>query len=177
MSTDIKLSMNWNKLLNLCFAFKSIPYERKKIFAKIVNEFIELCDENKTKITQKKAVRMMKAFLKLSDDNKALIKLKDILNNLTNKNEYNQQKWDNIMNLYIQFNSLDKKETLKKIVMEFTKLCKEKNVHITTKGAVRMIKAFLEITNDIDDQLEFADLFHILMVADDFKSDNKSTSK
>ena len=177
MSTNVKLSSNWNNILNLCIEFKASSNERKQIFTNIVDEFIELCEENKVKMTKKRAIRMMKAFLEIKDDEKALIKFKEILNNITSKTEYNQQKWDKIMNLYMQFNNKNKKEILKKIVLEFIKLCNEKNVHITKKGAVRMVKSFLEISSDIDEQLEFADLFHILMVADDFKSDDKSTSK
>lgn len=177
MSNDMKLPLKWNSIVNLCIQFKNANYERKQIFIEIVKQFIELCNENNVKMTQKKAVKMMKAFLELSNDDKSLLKLKDILYNLTVPTKFNVDKWNIIAELSNEFASRNKKNIFQKIVIEFMQLCHDKKVYITKNGAIRMMKAFLEISNDNDDEIEFADLFYTLMVADDFNDNNNSLNK
>lgn len=177
MSNDVKLTSSWNKIVNLCIQFKKCPNDKKQVFIKIVNEFTTLCTENKITITTKKAVRMMKAYLEISDDYNYLIKFNDLFTTLMTLNKTNKEKWNNIINLCIEFNSKNRKQIFANIVHEFIKLCRDKNVYITNDGAIRVIKAFLEISDDIEAENEFTDLFYILMIADDSNENINEESK
>jgi len=173
MSNDIKLSSEWNSIFNLIIEFKSIPFERKEIFINIVKEFIELCEQNKVKMTQKKAVKMMKVFLEIKEDNRTLLKFKNIIDKITKENEFNHKKWKNIINLSIEFKSKSKRNIFQKLIETFLALCHKKNIMITQQDSIRMMKAFLEISDNNDDELEFAKLFYIL-IQDDINNKKKN---
>ena len=166
MSNNIILSPEWNRIYNLSIEFKSISFERKEIFIKIVKEFIELCEQNKVKISQKKAVRMMKGFLEIKEDNRALLKFKNIINEITINNKFNNEKWENITKLTIEFNSKSKKNVFQNLVYALMELCHQKNIMISEQNSIRMMNVFLDVSENNDDELEFAKLFYTLIEND-----------
>ena len=93
----------------------------------------------------------------------------------------NEQKlsklWDKFTLLCYRYSNNKNDEYFERMVNTFTKICHTRNIMISKTNVLRVIKAFLEESNDIDDLIEFGDIFNILLIPSELKEINNSLKK